>query len=347
MQEAVSVLCEAEVLEGLETIARVELMEHFRRDARVEAERRGAITFFYGGDLRRLTRLRSITAIYTVCRFPIPRPRALLGHQFFTQLHDLIEQVRSAWPAGTFSSLRLSAAGEATSVMQRIRRQLEEQTGLAAVEGGADLLIRVRPSPQQAGWEALVRLTPRPIAARTWRVCAMPGAMNAPLAYAMTRLSRPDATDRVLNICCGSGTLLIERLLEYDSYRAIGCDIDSAALICARKNVDAAGLADSVRLEPWDARRLPIEDGSVDVLLADLPFGQLIGSHRENELLYPALLDEAARVSASGARAVLLSHEVRLLDQTIQACADQWDLVRMLRVRSGGMMPGVFVLRRR
>ena len=32
------------------------------------------------------------------------------------------------------------------------------------------------------GWEVLVRLTPRPLTARPWRVCNWPGALNAVVA---------------------------------------------------------------------------------------------------------------------------------------------------------------------
>jgi hypothetical protein len=39
----------------------------------------------------------------------------------------------------------------------------------------------------------------------------MPGAVNAALAHAIALLTEPEPADRLLNLCCGSGTLLIER----------------------------------------------------------------------------------------------------------------------------------------
>ena len=48
--------------------------------------------------------------------------------------------------------------------------------------------------------------------------------------------------------------------------------------------------------------QLPFPENSFDVITADLPWGQLIGSHQENEWLYPAVLAEAARVIAQGGR---------------------------------------------
>ena len=51
-------------------------------------------------------------------------------------------------------------------------------------------------------------------------------------------------------------------------------------------------------------------------------------------------------VAQPGARMVLLTHEVRLLERTAERFAQQWRLLDLLRVRSGGMTPAVALLRR-
>jgi tRNA (guanine6-N2)-methyltransferase len=128
--------------------------------------------------------------------------------------------------------------------------------------------------------------------------------------------------------------------------RAIGCDTSAEALACARANLGAAGLAGRAELHPWDVRALPLPDRSVDVVVADLPFGHLVGSHAENVALYPALLAEAARVARPGARAALLSHELRLMERLLDESA-AWALESATRVDVGGLNPRIFVLRRR
>jgi tRNA (guanine6-N2)-methyltransferase len=177
-------------------------------------------------------------------------------------------------------------------------------------------------------------------------VCNMPGSLNATLAHCMMRLTDPTAEDRVLNLACGSGTLLVERLALAPALLAIGCDMNPAALECAQRNLQAAGYDRHVRLERWDAGQLPLEDGSVNVICADLPFGQLVGSHGENEVLYPRLLAEAARVAAPGAHMVLLTHEVRLLERVAEHYSDLWGVEEIVRVRSGGMTPRIYLFRR-
>jgi 23S rRNA G2445 N2-methylase RlmL len=80
-------------------------------------------------------------------------------------------------------------------------------------------------------------------------------------------------------------------------------------------------------------------------VLADLPFGHLVGSHATNLTLYPALLAEAARVTRPGGRAVLISHEVRLMERSL-AELPVWCVEQQLRVNLRGLYPRIFVLRR-
>lgn len=338
---------EADLLEGLEPIAQAELSERF--DGRVRyssVARPGALRFSYAGGLTDLLALRSVIAVYLVHGFAIPRPKALLGNQQFGELAGAISTAIDLAPPGAYATLRLSAAGEDSSVLTRLKGQLAQHFGLAVATDEGDLLIRLRRARHSDGWETLVRLTPRPLATRAWRVCNLPGALNASLAYAMTELTEPAPDDVVLNLACGSGTLLIERLLSGRAKQAIGCDIDAAALDCARDNLRAAGFERAARLEGWDAGATPLDDASVTMICADLPFGQLVGSHRENQEFYPRVFAEAARVARPGARMVLLTHEVRLLERTAERFARQWRPLELLRVRSGGMTPAVALFRR-
>lgn len=335
--------CEADVLEGVEAFALDDLRTLYGAEA--SQTHTGALRFFFSGPLRDLTALRSVIAIYLIERFALPRPKALLGHQHFERLIAMIATVRDLWPNDAFTTFRISAAGEESSVMARLKEAIADRTGLTASSEEGDLLLRLRRSPD-GGWEALTRLSPRPLATRSWRVCNLPGALNATVAYAMMRLTEPQPSDRVLNMCCGSGTLLIERLALGRTRLTAGCDIDPVALECARANLTAAGYATRVFLEPWDAGELPVGDGGFDVLCADLPYGQLVGSHRDNETLYPRIFAEATRVAAPGARMALITHEIRLLERVAAEYQTQWHLQQRIRVWSGGYTPGIYLLRR-
>ena len=338
--------CEAEVAEGLDEYARDEIgrlgdaVRLYRRAGR------DGIRFDYDGNLRDLLRLQTILAIYTVRAYPVPRPRALLGDEHLRTVLAQIQTVLGAHPPGTFRSLYLSAAGADSSVLTRFKSEIAARSGLnVAEEGEGDLLLRLRRETDGDGWEVLVRISPRPLSARAWRVCNMEGALNATVAHVMARLSRPHRNDFFLNLACGSGTLLIERLAVMGAWRVVGCDINADARACAETNIAASAAHGKVEITDWDVRDLPLEPASVDALVADLPFGHLIGTHLENVAAYPVIVREAARVAKPGAIFVLISHELRLLE-TILDDTPNWETIETIRIGLGGLSPRIFVLRR-
>lgn len=345
-----AVLCEAIVAEGLEAVAQDEIAR--RCSAALDwprtqalAQLPGSVRFFYAGPLHALLDLKTVIAVALVRHFPAPRPRALLGDQHLRALLDQIATVRTLSPPGAYQTLYLSAAGSDTSTLLRLKETLATQTGLRVVPHDGDLQLRLRRPPEGDGWEVLARLSPRPLVTRPWRVCNFAGALNAAVAHAMALLSAPRQDDVALNLACGSGTLLIERLACLPARRALGCDTSAVALDCARANVAASGYGERIELYPWDAQSLPLPDSSVDVLYADLPFGHLVGSHAENLALYPAVLREAGRVARPGARFVLIAHEVRLMESLL-ASAEGWATAEVHRVSLRGLHPRIFIVRR-
>ncbi len=191
----------------------------------------------------------------------------------------------------------------------------------------------------------LARQSNRPLSARKWRACDYEGALNAAVGHAAALLSRPRPEDVFLNLGCGSGTLLIERASAAPSRRLIGCDVSAEALRCARENIAASGFGARIQVAPWDARALPLEDSSVDVICADLPFGLDVGSHQENEALYPALLREAARVAKPGARGILITQEIRLMTALLEEWAE-WRVEEVAPVMINGLRPRIFRVKR-
>jgi tRNA (guanine6-N2)-methyltransferase len=326
---------ECEALPGLDGLLEREL-------ARTPGAGPG-LRFEFGGPLASLLRLRIAQSVYLVIRVAAARPTALLGEQHLRRLEKAVATVRSLHPPAAIRSFRFGAAGHGSPTFRRLAEQLTARTGLRHDQEGGDLLLRARRAPE--GWEALVRISPRPLSARQWRVSNLPGALNATIAAAMVDLSRPHESDRFANLACGSATLLIERLLRGAAAEAIGYDLDRAALRAASANLAAAGLGGRPWLVRADVQRLPRKASSLDVLVADLPYGDLVGSHAGNASLYPALLNEAARVARSDARFVVVTHDIRLFETCISA-APEWHVEGRLRVFQGGHRPQVTLLRR-
>jgi ubiquinone/menaquinone biosynthesis C-methylase UbiE len=109
---------------------------------------------------------------------------------------------------------------------------------------------------------------------------------------------RPRAGDRVLDVACGAGALVVEMAPRVD--RAVGVDLSEGMLRIARSRLLAA--ADARRLAnveflqgPSDA--LPFDDGSFTALVCTTALHHFPDPQRS--------IDETARVLAPGGRLVI------------------------------------------
>ncbi len=278
-----------------------------------------------------------------VLDFDVPRPKALLGDQHFRRLVSGVMQVKAG---GSFRGLRLGAAGADSSVFQRLGSELERATRLERDDDEGELFLRFIRAGRQ--WRVLVRLTPRPFSARQWRVCNMEGGLNATLAAFMVRgllHGVQGGTDAFLNAMCGSGTLLVEWLLRDPRATGTAIDLEASAIECAGRNLRAAGVADRATLLQADATATGLPAGSVDLIAADPPWGDDVGSSDSNRALYPAFLAESARLLRPGGRLALLSHEVRLTESMLRSDPN-FSVISETRVRHGGHHPRAWLLQR-
>jgi tRNA (guanine6-N2)-methyltransferase len=341
---------EAAVVDGLEPVAAQELNHRFGDQVSQfypAGQYPGTLQFAYGGIPHNLLALKTVLSLFWVMRFRVPRPRALLGHQALQLLFERSDEIRRFWPKSAFKTVYLAAAGSESGVMERIAAELAGHNQLSVSHEEGDMLIRLRrPLDGSPGWEVALRMAPRPLSVRSWRVCDLKGALNAAVAQAMVQLTRPRADDIFLNLGCGSGTLLIERASSGPFRDVVGCDIDPAALECARANIGASRQPARIHLEAWDARSLPLPDACVDVVVSDLPFGHDVGSHKANLDLYPLLLKEAARVARPGARTAFLTHEIRLMTDLLEN-SPHWITNSTIQLSLSGLHPNIYLLERK
>ena len=329
---------EAEVLEGLVPFAVRELKEV--ESLRIISKDDTSVQFRFSGSPKVLHKLRMVVAVYRLEPFPVPRPKALLGHEHLTRLLSVIEEVKKR---DGFSSFRIGAAGSGSAVFARLAQEVENRVNLRYDPEEGDLLLRVRKSKE--GWEILLRTSHRPLSSRPWRVCNLAGGLNATLAAAMAELVGTKPQDRFFNAMCGSGTLLIERGLRDHAAQLVGCDIRGEALECSEENIRASNLS-NIQLLQADATRLPFEDVSFDVIVADVPWGNAVGTHEGNAALYPAFLEEAARIAAAGARLAVLTHEIKLFEKVLRDFEEVWRLQNEVRVFHGGHYPRIYLFTR-
>ena len=343
---------ELEVIPGLEEWAEREARVALGPDVHLLGRPvEGRVGLAYGGSPAQMDRLQSVVAVHKVLDFDVPRPKALLGHEHLTRLLSVLRHVIGLRPENSFNTLRVSAAGAGSEVFTRLTAELASALDLEPTDAQSHLLISVRrPPDRSSGWQVLVRLTPRPLSARSWRVCDFPGALNATVAHVMASLTDPSDGQRFVNFACGSGTLLVERLRLGPAALALGIDVSEEAVECARRNIEAAGYEGVVELVERDLAEVDLPDGSVDAVVGDLPYGMLSGADDDLAELYSAAVERAARVTVPAGRLVVITARRRLFERALADRESLWTPEREVSVKvpfkSGHLTPSIWVLSR-
>jgi tRNA (guanine6-N2)-methyltransferase len=340
-------LFEAELIEEFEEIATAELKKigaRLRPIADPMGQSNGVLRFSSGKSLNRLQRLRVVNQVFQVYQFDVPRPRALLGQQHFDRIRIILNETIERLGPKNIQSFRLEAAGRDSDVFQRLISQIENELNIRHDSEAGDLFLRVKPQAASEdnkgirGWELLVRQTIRPLSSRRWRKFNYPGALAAPVAAVMLDMADIGPQNKILNLMCGSGTLLAEN--SDHAGLMVGCDLNLEALAGARLNLTAAGA--TANLIPADVTQLPFADHSFDVLLADPPWGQLVGETQDIQHLYPLALQEAWRVALPGARFVVVTHLKKHMLKAIKN--SDWVLAGRKPFTMGRVSPEIFLL---
>ena len=334
----------AAALDGTQDILQGELARRFGEECLlVPHDRPDEVHFTFAGEPERLLSLATAQSLLLRRDFAVQRPRTLLSPEHMTALVELIRRAQGFGRPPT--GFRFDAAGAGSPTMRRIAARLEERLGMPWDPENGDCLITFRPG--RRGWEVLCRVGNRPLASRAWRRVDYPVSLNAVIASCMVELTRPRREQRCLNLMCGGGTLLIERLLRRGADAAVGLDISREALTASRGNLAAAGLAERVQLVHGDARATGFPGASFDAVTADLPWGELQGSHGTNRDLYGATLAEAGRLCRPGGILVVLTQDIPALQAALTELRPAWEVLDERRIVQRGGRPLCLTLRRR
>jgi 23S rRNA G2445 N2-methylase RlmL len=177
------------------------------------------------------------------------------------------------------------------------RYDIEDTVGsaLAHVTGGEYLPRRDRgraasPSPSPAASPSLswrvhvrdgeailgLRLAARPLHRRASAWATVPGSLHPPVAAALVLLAGVVPGGWLGDPFCGSGTVLAEHLHLAAGGRAVGVDIDPAAVAAARANLVSFGGDARALVVRGDAAALPVRPGALDVVVTNPPWGRTV-----------------------------------------------------------------------
>ncbi len=179
-----------------------------------------------------------------------------------------------------------------------------------------------------------------------WRKGTISAAMQPATAYmlaayALIFVSRKHP--KVFDPFCGSGTLLFAVEAQAPCASLLGVDKSGNAVETARENARAG--KSRAKFVCKDILSFEAREGA-DLLLANLPFGNRVSTHRENEQLYRRFVRRLPNLLAQGGVAVLYTADAKLLDAEL---SHQPRLVLRARMRTeaGGLSPWITVLENR
>jgi len=171
----------------------------------------------------------------------------------------------------------------------------------------ADINIRIFIEHQTA--YVGVRFSKSPLYERNYKAVQRPGSLKPSVASAMLRLAEVAPGIKLLDPCCGIGTVLIEGAQM--GALATGGDIEADAVSAARTNANLAGTA--IEIHEWDAGALPLPDKSIDRIVTNLPWGRQIAVHEALGTFYRKVCAEIERVLVPGGRVAILTGTPHLL----------------------------------
>lgn len=201
----------------------------------------------------------------------------------------------------------------------------------------ADLNLRLFIEHETA-WVG-ARLAEDALNRRPYKRASVPGSLKAPVAASLVGLAAAELLPQarreslLLDPFCGAGTIIAEASLM--GFEILGGDIHREASDAARQNLGRVGASDRVRR--WDARRLPVDEGSANLVVSNMPWGRQVTVDPGLEHLYGASFSEMLRVLAPGGRILVLTGLPELLSPFRSS------LVEQRQISLSGQRPCVLV----
>lgn len=277
-----------------------------------------------------------------------------------------------------FKTFKLRCAGSDSPEVISIQNYISETFKIKPSDE-ADLDIYIH--KPDALWEIGVRITPRPLSVREYKIEHIKGGINPTVAYAMNTFalrSLFSSTENVdsaestntfsyLNICSGSATLLIEagitlgsaRLSNNDTkqhrgaIKLLGFDNNKKTNSQAVRNILNAGLIQNIQIK--NANLLDMPDfgdtlGSAfdtfDTITADLPFGMQIGKDEDLTQLYKTFVEYCTSKLKQNGVLVVYTTETETFERALRNTVFKTEKRIPLRIMTSSgsyIQPNIFV----
>jgi 16S rRNA G966 N2-methylase RsmD len=336
--EDLPILLKLTLIPGLKSIVLDEISKHPELNIAELGEDKIYLDFV--PDFKNILSMRSITNAYVTKRGAKFNPYYTCNHKSI--LGDLIKIVIGD-TKNVFKSFKLRCAGSDSKEVKEIQSYIVSTFKLKESED-ADLEIYI--SKPSEIWEISVRLTPRPLSLRSYRVANIKGGLNSTVAFAMNTHLDLNGDKSYLNVFSGSGTLLIEAGLSNPNLKLIGFDIDGKSNALAIQNIKKAGLIKQIHLKTADIYDKP-HLGRFDIIVSDLPFGMQISSKENLDNLYQKFVTYCEETLNDDGTLVAYTTEYKTLESVLESSKFRIiktaDLVISTAVANTYLYPRIFV----
>ena len=292
------------------------------------------------GDLPGLFRARSFFELLLPISSDLPLQASVIAQRGGAFLNRFLPACHQG--TGPFG-YRIEVRGQGMERGSLNREIAAAMDGGVLVNAPGNYEVELRIEQRQRGISLYAKLFTLEDSRFAYRQEALPASMHPATAAAIIRYAAPFLSPgaRVLDPCCGSGTFLLERGIYAPCANLTGVDISHAAVDIARRNALAAG--SDAKFIANDCLRFTAHR-PYDELVANLPFGNRVGSHADNGRLYGGLLDRLPQWLRPGGVAILYTMEFTLLKNLLRQ-RPGLRLLSQARTEAGGLTPTIFVVR--
>ncbi len=334
---------------GLKDKTEIELRAHagFVRQLSDEIEELGFLPRQISGesilaetdDIERLFKARSFyEALFPVaCGIPLS---AKAIAEYKGNCMDFLSRVHEGGPPFTYR-LEIKADTDRGALAKETAMLLDSE-GFINSPSGYEAELRVEAS--RSTCDLFIKLCTFEDKRFAYRLRALPASIKPSMASALLRYARHRLKigAKVLDPCCGSGTMLIERGMLCPCSELTGLDISGYAVGISRENSRAANIkAKFIRMNCLDF----IAKQPFDEVISNLPFGNRVGSHAGNKLLYGGLARKLTEWLAPGGTAVFYTMEHNLLKKCIIGTKGL-KLLSETNTEAGGLLPHLIIIQR-
>lgn len=144
---------------------------------------------------------------------------------------------------------------------------------------------------------------------------------------------------KVLDPFCGTSTMLIER--NYlSSCDVTGVDVNPKAIECSLTNTKEA----KVKVKLY-AKNCLEHTGYYDEIISNMPYGNRVGNHTSNEILYKDFINKLPSLLNDNGVAILLTSEISLIKKLLKN-KTKLKLIKDIYTETGGLTPHLFVIKK-